>query len=89
MLVLSMLCLSLAGCATWQAPTEFNDSVLRARAETQELRGVTLSAAVLSTDDSQMMFGSNVNKTGVQPVWVEVEKQHKSGTLVAAIWDRP
>ena len=63
MLVLSMLCLSLTGCATWQAPAEFNDSVLRARAETQELRGVTLSAAVLSTDDSQMMFGSNVNKT--------------------------
>ena len=73
MLVLSMLYLSLAGCATWQAPTEFNDSVLRARAETQELRGVKLSAAVLSTDDSQRMFGSNVNKTGVQPVWIEVE----------------
>ena len=73
MLVLSMLCLSLAGCATWQVPTEFNDSVLRARAEIQELRGVTLNAAVLSTDDSQRMFGSNINKTGVQPVWIEVE----------------
>ncbi len=73
MLVLSMLCISLAGCATWQVPTEFNDSVLRARAEIQELRGVKLSAAVLSTDDSQRMFGSNVNKTGVQPVWIEVE----------------
>jgi hypothetical protein len=73
MLFLSMLCLSLTGCATWQVPTEFNDSVLRARAEIQELRGVKLSAAVLSSDDSQRMFGSNVNKTGVQPVWIEVE----------------
>ena len=73
MLVLSMLCLSLAGCTTWQVPTEFNDSVLRARAEIQELRGVTLNAAVLSADDSQRMFGSNINKTGVQPVWIEVE----------------
>ena len=81
MLVLSMLCLSLAGCATWQAPAEFNDSMLRARAEIQELSGVTLSAAVLSTDDSQMMFGSNVNKTGVQPVWIEVENNTNQ-----AIW---
>lgn len=73
MLLLTMLCLSLAGCATWQAPTEFNASLLRARAETQELRDVKLSAAVLSTDDSLRMFGSNINETGVQPVWIEVE----------------
>lgn len=73
MLLLSMLCISLVGCATWQVPSEFNDSVLRTRAESQELRGVKLSAAVLSSDDSQRMFGSNINKTGVQPVWIEVE----------------
>ncbi|MEH6451504.1 MAG: hypothetical protein V7782_00545, partial [Psychromonas sp.] len=73
MLVLSLLCLTLAGCATWQPPTKFNDSVLRARADIQEQRGVKLSAAVLSSDDSQQMFGHNVNNTGVQPIWVEVE----------------
>jgi hypothetical protein len=32
-----------------------------------------LSAAVLSKDDSQRIFGANVNQTGVQPVWIEVE----------------
>ena len=71
--VMVLLALTLAGCASWQAPAEFDDSVLRARAESQQLRGVTLSAAVLSSEDSRQMFGVSVNESEVQPVWVEVE----------------
>ena len=73
MLVLSMLHLTLIGCASWQLPAEFDVSVLRARAETQTVKDVKLSAAVLSSIDSQQMFGVDINKTGVQPVWIEVE----------------
>ena len=72
-LILSMQYLLLAGCATWQAPAGFDVSALRVRAKAAEIRGVSLSAAVLSNDDSQRMFGANVNQTGVQPVWIEVE----------------
>ena len=72
-LILNMQYLLLTGCATWQAPSGFDDSALRARAELAEIRGVRLSAAVLSNDDSQRMFGANVNQAGVQPVWIEVE----------------
>ena len=74
MLILSMLGLMLTGCASWQPPpAKFDDSDLRARAETEQVKGVKLSAAVLSTDDSQRMFGANINGAGVQPVWIEVE----------------
>jgi len=72
-LVLSMLSLVLSGCATWQQPSEFDVSVLRARAETETVKGVRLSAAVLSSSDNQQMFGADVNSTGVQPVWIELE----------------
>ena len=72
-LTLSMLYLALVGCTTWQTPAEFHDSALRARAVTAEVRGVKLSAAVLSSDESLRMFGANVNDTGVQPVWIEIE----------------
>ncbi|UCB54547.1 MAG: hypothetical protein JSW45_11480, partial [Thiotrichales bacterium] len=68
-----VIVLFLSGCASWQTPPPFDDSVLRARAETAEMRGVKLSAAVLSSDDSRRMFGVEVNETGVQPVWIEVE----------------
>jgi len=74
MLILSMLGLTLTGCAGWQPPPAgFDDSVLRVRAVTAEVRGVKLNAAVLSSGDSQRMFGANINAAGVQPVWIEVE----------------
>lgn len=72
-LLMSTLFLALGGCASWQVPAEFDDTALRARAEVQQVRGVTLSAAVLSTEDSQRAFGVSVNEEGIQPVWIEVE----------------
>jgi hypothetical protein len=72
-LVIGLLILALTGCASWQLPAEFDDSALRARADSQQLRGVKLSAAVLSSEDSQQMFGVRVNDKEVQPVWIEVE----------------
>ncbi len=63
----------ISGCATWQQPESFDVSVLRARAETEIVGGIRLSAAVLSSAESQQMFGANVNQTGVQPVWIELE----------------
>ena len=73
MFITGLLYLALAGCATWQAPAAFDDSALRARAVSQTVKGVELSATVLSSDDSQRIFGANVNETGVQPVWLEVK----------------
>ncbi|MGB5456517.1 MAG: hypothetical protein WBO18_11185 [Gammaproteobacteria bacterium] len=73
--ILSLPGLVLTGCATWQQPDAFDVSVLRARAESEEVKGVRLSAAVLGSSDSQQMFGANINDTGVQPVWIEIENR--------------
>jgi hypothetical protein len=61
------------GCATWRAPAGVDDAALRTRAVSATQDGVRLSAAVLSTKDSRRLFGADVNATGVQPVWIEVE----------------
>jgi hypothetical protein len=79
--VLLIVCmLALVGCATWQAPTEIDYSEIRSRAITAKVNKVQLSAAVLSTRDSQRIFGANINETSVQPVWIEV-KNPTSQTL--------
>ncbi|MEM5383193.1 hypothetical protein VSR68_06260 [Paraburkholderia phymatum] len=52
--------------------TRADDASLRARAVTAESHGVRVSAAVLSADDDERMFGTNLNIADVQPVWVEV-----------------
>lgn len=71
----AVLVLALAGCTSWQIPTEVDDLALRARAVSATEQEVRLSAAVLGTDDSRRMFGVDVNGTGIQPVWVQVENK--------------
>ncbi len=66
------LSLVLANCATWQAPADAGDAALRSRAATDVRRDVRVSAAVLGAADTQRIFGSNLDKTHVQPVWIEV-----------------
>jgi len=63
-----------AGCATtWQPPVDSNADALRARAVTQRVHDVQVSAAVLSVEDSRRMLGADVLETGVQPIWIEVQ----------------
>ena len=66
------LCLALIGCSTWRAPTAIDDTPLRARAVTATLRDVQVSGAVLSNEDNEHYFGTNINDTGVQSIWVEI-----------------
>jgi hypothetical protein len=69
------LSIGVAGCSTWQAPADFNDAALRARAVTASTQGASVMAAVLSAEDSRRMFGADVNSTGVQSVWIELRNQ--------------
>lgn len=62
----------LSGCATLQLPVEASDAALRARAVSATVKDVTLSASVLGAADSEQLFGTDINSTGVQPVWIEV-----------------
>jgi hypothetical protein len=80
LLFISSLFMLLPGCASWQVPEDYSAEPLRARAVNATVREVQLSAAVLSTEDSQRIFGADINTTGVQPVWIEVEN-HSSHTL--------
>ena len=73
--------LPVTGCTSWQKPAGFDVSTLRSRAVTEELRGVRLSAAVLGKEDSERMFGANINEQDVQPVWIEVRN-----TTDHALW---
>lgn len=49
-----------------------DDTPLRERAVTATLRNVQVSATVLSAEDNRNFFGTDINDTGVQTVWVEI-----------------
>lgn len=67
------LALMLAGCSTWQAPAQTDIEAPRDRAVSETSHDVRTSAAVLGREDSMRMFGADVSKSGVQPLWVEVQ----------------
>ncbi len=70
------LSLALVGCATWQAPPGVEDAALRARATTATARDdVRVSALVVGARTSRQMFGSDIDKANVQPIWIEVENR--------------
>ena len=66
------LCLALSGCATLRTPAAIDDTPLRERAVTATLRNVQVSATVLSAEDNRNFFGTDINDTGVQTIWVEI-----------------
>ena len=70
--IATLLLPAFTGCTTWQAPPDTDDSDLRQRAVSATVKDVRLSAAVLGAEDSQRLFGEDINATDVQPVWIEV-----------------
>ena len=66
------LLFTLAGCATWQAPADVSDAPLRSRAMTEARGDVRVSAAVLGAADTRRMLGADLDRTIIQPVWIEV-----------------
>lgn len=52
-----------------------NDVPFLLRAETQSREGITVKAVVLSDHESEEVFGVNLARGGVQPVWLRIENQ--------------
>jgi hypothetical protein len=73
LIAIGLWALLLAGCTTWRAPGTVDPASWRDRAVSETLQDVKVSAAVLSTEDSRRLFGVDVNASGIQPVWIEVE----------------
>ena len=45
---------------------------LRERAVTQQVGGVAVTVAALSAKESRALFGTDLARSGIQPVWIEV-----------------
>lgn len=71
------------GCATYHAPP-LNETPFRERAISQTENGVRVSAAVLSAEETQSVFGLSLYKKGIQPIWLEIEN-----TTAHRIWFAP
>ncbi|UCB49856.1 MAG: LssY C-terminal domain-containing protein [Deltaproteobacteria bacterium] len=66
--------LAVSGCATFN-PRPAEEVPFRERAQTQDKGNVRVTAAVPSAEESQRLFGVDIYKRGVQPIWLEIENR--------------
>jgi hypothetical protein len=70
---LFMICLlTFNGCATFN-PRPIDEVPFKERAQTQVENNIRVTAAVLSAEESEAVFGVPLYKKGIQPVWLEIE----------------
>jgi hypothetical protein len=65
--------LGLAGCAATDSGSESSGANFKSRAKSATKGAVTVSASVLSADESAKLYGAPLADAGIQPVWIEVE----------------
>lgn len=75
--LLVWLTLLAGGCATdsFREPPTFDVSALRERAEVAVEGNVVVFAAVPSLEESETIFGIDLSKKSIQPVWIEIDNQ--------------
>lgn len=66
--------LTVSGCATFN-PRPVEEVPFRERAQTKVEGNVRVTAAVPSAKESKRLFGVDMYKRGVQPIWLEIENK--------------
>ncbi|MCP4258727.1 MAG: hypothetical protein GY774_14685 [Planctomycetes bacterium] len=70
--LLTLLIMWLPACKTY-SPTPIDQVPFLERSQTQTVGGLTVTAAVLSHEESEQIFGRPLAKKGIQPVWLEIK----------------
>jgi hypothetical protein len=65
----------LLGCAAGPSPEFVAEGNYLDRMQTQERQGMRVSAAVPSARESRDLFGINLYRRGIQPVWLRIENE--------------
>ena len=72
MSVVILFLLILFGCTTFDPRPEV-EVPFRERAETQSEGDIRVTAAVPSAEESRKLFGVDLYKRGIQPIWLEIQ----------------
>ncbi|MFV1975582.1 MAG: LssY C-terminal domain-containing protein, partial [Candidatus Scalindua sp.] len=70
--LLMLLIIWLPACGTYN-PIPIDEVNFHQRSQTQTVGGLTVTAAVLSHEESEKIFGRPLAKKGIQPVWLEIK----------------
>lgn len=69
--------LLVCGCAATFNPRPMEEVFFKERAETQLDGDVKVTAAVLSAEESEAVFGVNLYQQNIQPIWLQIENSEQ------------
>jgi len=73
-IIVMCIVMIISACAsTFESPNLFDDTGLRKNAQTIAEDGIRVSATVPNLEESRSIFGIDLEKKGVQPLWLEIE----------------
>jgi hypothetical protein len=67
------LILLVNACATFKKPAAINEAPIQGRAQTKEANGIRVSTALVSDEEAGQIFGIDLSKKGIQPLWLAIE----------------
>ena len=65
--------LTVSGCATSFSPRPIDEVPFKTRLQSQIQGGLTVKAAVPTLEEAKAIYGVDLAKKGMQPVWIEVK----------------
>jgi hypothetical protein len=71
-LTIVVLLVSVTGCRTF-SPEPVDRVSFTERAQSEARNGITVTVAVLSSDEAQAVFDVKLYKKKIQPIWIEIE----------------
>jgi hypothetical protein len=67
-----LLLIAISGCATFE-PKPFDETRFLTHAVTKSDGDISVTADVLTPEESKEVFGAELSGEGIQPVWIEIE----------------
>jgi hypothetical protein len=72
--IIVIFCVAIPGCAAYH-PLPSSEAILRERVQTKKENHVQLRTAVPSAQETRQIFGVDLYRHGIQPVWIEIDNQ--------------
>lgn len=72
--IIVLFSVAIHGCASYN-PDPSSESLFLVRVETEIENNVRVKAAVPSSEETKQIFGVDLYRHGVQPVWIEIENK--------------
>lgn len=75
--------LALAACTpAWQQPLPADENAFETASKTVSRGGATVTVAVLSAADAKQLFGTDLYKSRVQPVWIKIDNDTRQDLMM-------